>query len=101
MPYAPLRPCAQPGCPALVTRGRCPKHRLVKGNTTERGYGAAWRALAKWVLERDPICTICRIARSTEADHIIPKAQGGTDDFDNLRGTCRPCNRARRPQRGG
>jgi predicted kinase len=27
MPYAPLRPCAQPGCPELVKSGFCNKHK--------------------------------------------------------------------------
>lgn len=27
MPYKPLRPCAQPGCPQLVSRGVCDKHK--------------------------------------------------------------------------
>ena len=30
-----------------------------------------------------------------EIDHIIPRTQGGSDGADNLRLTCRKCNRAR------
>lgn len=32
-----MRPCIHPGCPHLVTKGRCPTHRKT---TTQRGYGA-------------------------------------------------------------
>jgi len=28
-------------------------------------------------------------------EHVIPKARGGTDDYDNLVVACEPCNRQR------
>lgn len=27
-----------------------------------------------------------------ECDHIVNKAQGGTDDMDNLQSLCKPCH---------
>lgn len=41
------------------------------------------------VLRRDPICTVpgC-IEPSTDADHIIPKSEGGDDSMENLQGMC-------------
>jgi len=44
------------------------------------------------IIARDPVCTICRQAPSTDADHISPREQGGTDDPSNLRGTCHACH---------
>lgn len=44
------------------------------------------------VLARDPICVYCRGAQSVEADHIIAVSNGGTDDVDNLVGSCKRCN---------
>jgi 5-methylcytosine-specific restriction protein A len=32
---------------------------------------------------------------ASEVDHIIPKAQDGTDDFDNLQAICTDCHKAK------
>ena len=32
---------------------------------------------------------------STEVDHVVPKACGGTDDPSNLQGSCRKCHSAK------
>ena len=29
-----------------------------------------------------------------EVDHIVPLSDGGSNAFENLRTTCRPCNQA-------
>jgi len=34
--------------------------------------------------------------KDMQVDHIIPKRNGGTDDFDNLFPTCRRCNHYKR-----
>lgn len=53
------------------------------------------------ILRRDPWCT-CNtcpahngpcVQRSTIADHIIPRAEGGTDRITNGQGLCDPCHR--------
>ncbi|MDV6299965.1 HNH endonuclease signature motif containing protein [Dietzia maris] len=31
----------------------------------------------------------------TDADHIIPWFEGGTDDLDNLQAACPPCHQAK------
>src|SRR3990167_6113034 len=85
MPVKALHPCAQPGCPELVSKSRCPKHDAKRayyaehprGSSTQQGYGEPWRK---------------GIAQSTEADHIVPRARGGTDERDNLQGTCKRCH---------
>jgi 5-methylcytosine-specific restriction enzyme A len=65
-----------------------------RGTRHERGYGAAWDRLRKSILRRDLyLCQPCeRIGRTTparEVDHIIPKANGGTDDDTNLQAICK------------
>jgi 5-methylcytosine-specific restriction protein A len=63
-----------------------------------------WPALRKFVIERDKVCRECgtphpamtqplgRVRVQWEVDHIVPVADGGTDDPENLRLLCRPCH---------
>lgn len=50
------------------------------------------------VLREEPLCRPClemdppRYTPSTIADHIVPKAEGGTDDRENYQGSCKPCH---------
>ena len=109
-----VTPCRAYGCPNVVRsrlqKGYCDEHadkrtgwaktQERKGNTTERGYGHAWRKLRAQVLERDGyLCQACkakgRITPATDVDHIVNKASGGTDDIDNLQALCRACHKAK------
>jgi hypothetical protein len=53
MTTAALRPCATPGCSALVARGHCARHghagraRDRRGTSTARGYGSTWSAFRR------------------------------------------------------
>jgi 5-methylcytosine-specific restriction protein A len=47
------------------------------------------------VLHEEPLCRYCRACLSTQVDHIIPLAQGGTSERDNLAGVCRGCHNAK------
>ncbi len=108
------RPCCSPGCPSLVTsraqKGYCDahadkrshwaKHQAKKGNTTERGYGHAWRIIRARILKRDKGLCQCEeclesesIMVATEVDHIIQKSKGGTDDERNLRAINKDCHK--------
>jgi 5-methylcytosine-specific restriction protein A len=51
-----------------------------------------WRALRVEVMRRDPICRICGAKPSRHADHIVPRARGGSDDVSNLQGVCHSCH---------
>jgi 5-methylcytosine-specific restriction endonuclease McrA len=52
-----------------------------------------WEQIRAAVLARDPICTTPTCGQlSRHADHIIPRAFGGSDDMDNLQGKCRSCH---------
>ena len=106
----PKTPCRAIGCPALVNRadkGFCDKHanhrygwhkRQQGKTTTERGYGQTWRKLRQQVMERDGyLYQVCkRQGKLTEAqavDHVINKAQGGTDELTNLQAICHQCHK--------
>lgn len=112
MPKRPQRPCRASDCQALHrnANGYCDEHaglakqwshqKKGKGNTTERGYGWRWQQLRKRVLARDGYLCQCEDCQKRpmplvahEVDHIIPKAEGGTDAPDNLRAINKDCHR--------
>lgn len=70
------------------------------GSRHDRGYGAEWVKTRQHIIARDNgLCQPClRNGRPTPfhaVDHIKPKAEGGTDDHDNLECICRPCHDAK------
>lgn len=99
MPMSPLSPCGSPGCQAVCRRRLCPAHERVarrdldarRGSPASRGYGAAWRRLARALLRESPACSRCG-NEAQLVDHIVPKRDGGTDDASNLQPLCRPCH---------
>jgi 5-methylcytosine-specific restriction protein A len=112
MPIASLTPCRTPGCPSLITQGLrfcsvCQPTkdgqlgegwaRYNRGRSAAiRGYGHAWRRVRQHKLNVQPICEVCEaqgfITRAIEVDHVIPRAEGGTDEFENLRSICHHCH---------
>jgi len=102
MPKLPPTPCTKAGCKSYaVKRGRCADHQVVNwgnGNRPERMNGWAWQRVREKVLKRDGyVCQdqrVCQgLTRAREVDHVIPKAQGGSDSYDNLRSICPNCHR--------
>jgi 5-methylcytosine-specific restriction protein A len=94
-----LRPCSVPTCPGVaLRRGRCVLHARVyeqaRGTHSQRGYPYAWGKIRAAFLAMNPSCVVCG-AHATEADHLTPKAQGGTDHPENLRAVCRSCHSRR------
>jgi len=97
-PWAPRRPCTAVGCPNLQP---CPLHARrpwqQRLSRQQRGYGAAWERIRDQVLREEQRCAWGSLPNedgpcwsdSSTADHIVPKAQGGTDDRENLRALCR------------
>lgn len=70
----------------------------ARGTRHERGYGNAWTRLRVSILDRDcGLCQPClkrgRVQPGTHVDHIVPKAEGGTDDEANLQAICVACHR--------
>jgi 5-methylcytosine-specific restriction protein A len=97
MSTRPLRPCVQPGCPALVDHGRCAQHarqqEQQRGSAYTRGYTRRHQCQRVLILARDPLCRGCQQAVSTVDDHIVPIEQGGsaTDEM-NQQGVCTECH---------
>ena len=95
----PKTPCAQAGCAALCYSRYCDAcrrrwdrhHDRDRGNSSKRGYGAKWRKLREYVLQRHPVCQVpdCTVA-ATDVDHIVTRRRGGTDDLKNLQALCHP-----------
>lgn len=90
-----MRPCVHPGCPVLTERTRCTQHERQRerqrGSPTARGLDAGYQRERRALLADDPPCWRCG-APATTADHIVPRAHGGTNDRDNLRPACLRCN---------
>jgi 5-methylcytosine-specific restriction enzyme A len=105
MPHRAKQICRVPGCGALCDGGYCDKHsrqaapRLydqARGSPSKRGYGRRHQRWRTMILARDPLCRIAVLcdgtALSTEADHILPLAQGGTWAMTNGQGACKACH---------
>lgn len=68
-----------------------------KASTYGQGRGGRpWRRLRARIILRDQYtCQLCfRVCmdHDLDCDHVVPKADGGTDDPANLRTLCRPCH---------
>lgn len=100
----------------MPTRPPCLRQRKVSAGRTasnwdkrktrqQRGYGREHDAMRKRVLAEEPLCRECSksglVEATTVADHIKPKAEGGTDDRDNYQGLCRPCSTAKTARESG
>ena len=120
MPMRSRRPCAQQGCPNLVSRGKCVDHGGVdaakvaseqaRGSARKRGYDADWERLRLQVLAEEPICMCDEhqgrfdAPASTDVDHIVPH-QGPSDplfwDRKNLRAKAHACHSRKTASRDG
>lgn len=53
-----------------------------------------WKAVAKAIIERDSVCSVCGTDQGLSVDHIIPLSLGGSPfDPDNLVTMCMTHNR--------
>lgn len=113
MPRKPLKPCRYPGCPKLTAKRYCKEHErienrwyrtLVMDEETRNRYDAVWeRARARYKAEH-PFCEKCfdegRLVPMQEVHHIIPLAEGGTHDQNNLMSLCKSCHSRLHATRG-
>ena len=113
MPKASLRPCAQPGCPALVERGRCAAHTRRRqlderrGSARERGYDSRWERARTVYLQEHPLCVHCEAARrvtpASLIDHVTPH-RGDRFLFwlgTNWQGLCSACHATKGARESG
>jgi len=90
-----------------VHADRCPEQKIFASKAKQnsgRG-GSKWRRKRQGIFERDNY--LCQIhlergelepvtlhgSRHGVCDHIMPKAEGGTDDDHNLQTICQACDR--------
>lgn len=105
MPRSAPKPCRVCGRLVHDGSGRCDEHKVRdntfadrrRGSRHERGYGTEWERTRERILERDGgLCQPCvraeRVTPAVAVDHITPKAEGGTDDDDNLQSICKCCH---------
>ena len=98
VPWAPRRQCPTAGCPRLLAAGeRCPEHGTQPFATSTYRHNAPLpEKLRQQILARDRFtCRRCGSPAANHVDHIIPRAQGGTDHPGNLRALCEACHRAK------
>lgn len=84
-----------PRCPTH-TRARERARDQARGTAAQRGYDYQWQQLSARVIAYYRQCTACgdlgTLGNPLTCDHIIPKAQGGTNAWENLTCLCRECN---------
>lgn len=109
MPLSAPRPCRVVMCGGKTRdrNGLCEKHqdRARKPWQREgsgRG-GSRWRKIRAQILHRDGyLCQPCRrehaVTEATVVDHIVPLAEGGTDDPGNLQSICADHDREKTKQ---
>lgn len=94
--------CAEPGCPVIVPKGRCPQHshaqRLENRRFTGPGmnYGRRWQKAAKEFLAEHPWCVHRATCghTATLVDHRIPHRGDETLFWDrtNWQPMCVECH---------
>ena len=105
MPYRPKKPCAHPGCPALTYTVFCPAHekqdarayeKYKRDPATRKRYGRAWQHIRTLYIAAHPLCEQCaadgRLTPAREVHHVIPLADGGSHDDENLIALCKACH---------
>jgi len=62
-----------------------------------RTRGRSWQETRARILRDSPYCAECaragRVRLADEVDHILPIADGGSDEPGNLQPLCAPCHR--------
>ena len=113
MPRKPKRPCSYPGCPKLTDGRFCEEHAKAEAKRYEkydrdpavrRRYGRAWKRIRDRYVHKHPLCEQClkegRYVAVEEVHHIVPLAEGGSNDESNLMSLCRSCHEKIHHERG-
>jgi len=71
-------------------------NRYLRNPDTNKRYGRAWKKLRARFLLLHPLCEHCnserRLTAAEEVHHILPLANGGTNDERNLMALCKSCH---------
>ena len=113
VPSKPKKPCAYPGCPALVTGRYCEEHarkvnsdyeKFIRDKQTKRRYGRAWKRIRDKYAAEHPFCEKCYehgfLVPVEEVHHKLPLSEGGTHDRSNLIALCKSCHSQIHAKRG-
>lgn len=113
MPRKPQRPCRFPGCPNLTDGVYCEEHarqmeqhyeKFQRGYSPGKRYGRAWKRIRDRYVHKHPLCELClkegRYVAVEEVHHIVPLAEGGSNDESNLMSLCRSCHEKIHRERG-
>ena len=113
MPRKPQRPCRYLGCPHLTDGVYCEEHAKVmeqhyekfqRGYSPGKRYGRAWKRIRDRYVHKHPLCEQClkegRYVAVEEVHHIVPLAEGGSNDESNLMSLCRSCHEKIHRERG-
>jgi 5-methylcytosine-specific restriction protein A len=95
----PRRACAASLCGHDAGRGGyCQAHarEAFRSSDVRRIRGGRLQRLRKQLFDRAPLCAQCeaagRVTMATIRDHVIPLAEGGTDDESNVQPLCQVCS---------
>lgn len=96
----PLRTCAMPGCPELVSDGSYCEHHMNQHPRAEdyrlsarkRGYDRRWERIRDQYIKAHPYCQRCGSQYRLHVHHVVPLSQGGTHDWSNLVSLCEACH---------
>ena len=99
-----MQVCATPGCPTPVESGHCSAHAKParygwsgrSDANVQRVRGGKLQRLRARLFSREPLCRLCladgRYAVPVIRDHIVPLAEGGTEDDQNIQPLCQACS---------
>lgn len=95
-----------------MRRGRCERHAKeaearyraahpdTRPSAATRGYDAKWRRIRAAFLKAHQECAECG-EPGNNVDHIVAKAQGGSDEWSNLQTLCARCHSRKTNQQDG
>ena len=105
MPRKAKKPCKYPGCAKLTDGKYCAEHeqvarqnynRFARGYDTHERYGRAWQKIRARYIAAHPLCEKCaeagRYVKAALVHHVLPLADGGTNDAENLMSLCVACH---------
>jgi 5-methylcytosine-specific restriction enzyme A len=98
-----LRVCAERGCARLTDQTRCAQHQQPgnpgwqtrRGNEHTRIRGRTLKRLRERLFTDEPFCRLCKVRLAEIRDHIVPLAEGGSEDLENTQPLCRLCSDAK------